>query len=216
MTASSIADSLRTMSQTLSLFVTEVRRAVFKDVSALNDDIVAAALSFAEDDAAGRRWSADHSYPGYTSYGSISDLVTRAACFAALRKLIDREAAQFAQSLHFDLGGRKLRLDNIWINVLEPGGFHSGHIHPHSVLSGTYYARVPDGAASLKFEDPRLPMMMAAPMRAEDAPIGLRNFVYVAPQAGMMLMWESWLRHEVVRNDGDEPRISISFNYRWG
>lgn len=203
------------MSETLSLFVTRVHRAVFSKTGALNDDIIAASLSFAEDDEVGRRWCEENSYPGYTSYGSLTDLPSRATCFAALKKLIDAETAKFAKLVHFDLGGGKLKLDNIWINVLDPGGFHSGHIHPHSVISGTYYAQVPDGASSLKFEDPRLPMMMAAPTRDDDAPQELRNFVYLAPEAGVMLMWESWLRHEVVRNESDEPRISVSFNYNW-
>ncbi|HNS86964.1 MAG TPA: TIGR02466 family protein [Parvularculaceae bacterium] len=204
------------MSETLSLFATRLHRARFSKSGALNDDIIAAALTFAEDDEAGRRWSLENSYPGYTSYGSFADLPTRAPCFAALKKLIDSEAAKFAAIVHFDLAGGKLTLDNIWINILDPGGFHSGHIHPHSVISGTYYAQVPDGASSIKFEDPRLPMMMAAPTRDQEAPLDLQNFVYLAPEAGMMLMWESWLRHEVVRNEADEPRISVSFNYRWG
>ncbi|MCB2096028.1 MAG: hypothetical protein KDE05_00215 [Parvularculaceae bacterium] len=203
------------MSETLSLFTTRVHRAVFPKAGALNDDIVAAALSFAEDDEAGRRWSEENGYPGYTSYGSFTDLLSRAPCFAALKKLLDVEAARFAKTVHFDLGGGRLRLDNIWLNILEPGGFHAGHIHPHSVISGTYYAQVPDGASALKFEDPRLPMMMAAPPRDDAAPADLRNFVYLAPTAGTALMWESWLRHEVVRNDADDLRISVSFNYRW-
>lgn len=203
------------MSETLSLFVTRIHRASFSKTGALNDDIVAASLSFAEDDELGRRWCEDNSYPGYTSYGSLPDLPVRAPCFAALKKLIDAEAAKFAKIAQFDLGGGKLKLDNIWINVLDRDGFHSGHIHPHSVISGTYYAQVPDGASSLKFEDPRLPMMMAAPARHDDAPEEMRSFVYLAPRAGVMLMWESWLRHEVVRNDSEKPRISVSFNYRW-
>lgn len=203
------------MSETLSLFVTRVHRVRFSKTDALNEDIVAAAFSFAEDDEAGQRWAEENSYPGYTSYGSFSDLPVRAPCFALLKKLLDAEAAKFAKTAHFDLNGGKLKLDNLWINILDPGGFHSGHIHPHSVISGTYYAQVPDGAAALKFEDPRLPMMMAAPTRDIDAPQEMRNFVYLAPEAGLMLMWESWLRHEVVRNESDEPRISVSFNYRW-
>lgn len=203
------------MAGSLSLFVTRIHRAILPDAGALNDEIVAAARLIAREDKAGRRWSKENSYPGYTSYGSLSDLPTRAPCFAALKKLVDAEAGKFAKSVCFDLGGGKLKLDNIWINILDPGGFHSGHIHPHSVISGTYYARVPGGASSLKFEDPRLPMMMAAPTRADDAPEEMRSFVYVAPTAGMVLMWESWLRHEVVRNEADETRISVSFNYRW-
>ncbi|OFX01190.1 MAG: hypothetical protein A3E78_01330 [Alphaproteobacteria bacterium RIFCSPHIGHO2_12_FULL_63_12] len=203
------------MSESLSLFVTRVHRARFSKTGALNDDIIAAALSFADDDEAGQRWSDENSYPGYTSYGSFTDLPVRAPCFTALKKLLDAEAVKFAKVAHFDLNGGKLKLDNLWINILDPGGFHSGHIHPHSVISGTYYAQVPDGAAALKFEDPRLPMMMAAPTRDSDAPEEMRSFIYLAPEPGMMLMWESWLRHEVVRNEADEPRISVSFNYRW-
>ena len=102
----------------------------------------------------------------------------------------------------------------LWVNVLEPGGSHTGHIHPHCVMSGTYYVRVPDGASSLKFEDPRLAMMMAAPAPREDADDEHRRFVYVAPRAGEVLLWESWLRHEVTVNRATTPRISISFNYR--
>jgi uncharacterized protein (TIGR02466 family) len=199
----------------LVLFSTPVRRIAIDGAEALNRDIEAVALSFASDDSLGRQWSADHGYPGYTSYGSIPDLVSRAPCIASLKKSLDREAAAFARSLAFNLGGARLKLDNIWLNVMPKGGFHSGHIHPHSVLSGTYYARTRKGAAAIRFEDPRLPMMMAAPLRREDAPLELKSFVYVTPQEGTALIWESWLRHEVVRNESSRPRISVSFNYRW-
>jgi uncharacterized protein (TIGR02466 family) len=201
--------------QSLTLFATRVLRVEIANAEALNGDIIAASRSIAREDKAGRRWCRENSYPGYTSYGSLTDLPERAPCFAALKKEIDRAAKAFSSIVHFDLGGGRLKLDNLWINRLDPGGFHSGHIHPNSVISGTYYAQVPDGAASLKFEDPRLAMMMAAPPRAEDAPAELRNFAYVAPAAGTALFWESWLRHEVVRNEAAEPRVSVSFNYRW-
>src|SRR5690606_14392808 len=134
---------------------------------------------------------------------------------ASLKQVLDRHAAKFTRELHLDLGGRKLKLDSIWINVLEPGGVHSGHLHPHSVLSGTYYVETPAGASALKLEDPRHAMMMAAPPRLEDAPEAERTFVYVTPKAGDVLMWESYLRHEVVANAAKKSRVSISFNYAW-
>ena len=40
-----------------------------------------------------------------------------------------------------------------------------------------------------------------------------KPFVYLAPRAGTVLMWESWLRHEVPTNAAKSERISISFNY---
>ncbi len=121
----------------------------------------------------------------------------------------------FAEDLHFDLAGGKIRLDHIWVNLLEPGGFHSGHIHPHSVISGTYYVEIPDGSAGLRFEDPRLGLMMGAPLRRSDARTELKPFVTEFPKPGMLLLWESFLRHEVLRHDGTSPRLSASFNYAW-
>jgi uncharacterized protein (TIGR02466 family) len=166
----------------------------------------------AAEDGAGRAWCREHGYRGYTSYGSLSDLPLRMPEFAELKRHLDRHAVAYARALNFDLA-RKPRLDNLWVNILKPGGGHSGHIHPHAFLSGTVYVEVPDGASALKLEDPRLPMMMARPSVAVDAPEGERPFVYLTPRAGTVLMWESWLRHEVPANAAKSERISISFNY---
>ncbi|HYF22203.1 MAG TPA: TIGR02466 family protein [Caulobacteraceae bacterium] len=173
-----------------------------------------ACRSLARDDAAGRAWSTAHAYPGYTSYASLNDLPLRDPAFAELKRRIDRHVARFAEEAHMDLGGRRLKLDSLWVNVLKPGGAHTGHIHPHSVVSGTVYVSTPEGASALKLEDPRLPMMMAAPSRTADAPEEARTFVYVRPEPGTVLLWESWLRHEVPANAAKSDRISVSFNYR--
>jgi uncharacterized protein (TIGR02466 family) len=106
-------------------------------------------------------------------------------------------------------------LEDLWINILPQGGVHTSHIHPHSVVSGTTYVAVPEGASAIKFEDPRHAMMMAAPPRLKDAREELRSFIYVAPQPGDVLLWESWLRHEVPMNLAEDERISVSFNYKW-
>ncbi len=58
-------------------------------------------------------------------------------------------------------------------------------------------------------------MLMHAPVRAKDAPRELQPFVYVTPKAGEVLLWESWLRHEVPMNMAEDERISVSFNYGW-
>jgi len=200
------------------LFATRIHRATLADergFAALNADLEDACRMMEAEDAAGRAWSRQNSYRGYTSYSSPGDLWTRATAFGDLKRKLDRHAAAFADELGLDLGGRKLRMDSCWVNVLKPGGGHSGHIHPHSVLSGTYYVAVPAGAAGLRFEDPRLAMMMASPMRVEGAPEDQRAFVTLTPSAGDLLLWESWLRHEVPPSNARADRISISFNYGW-
>ena len=142
----------------------------------LIEELEEACLGLAEEDMAGRRWCREHGYRGYTSYASLNDLPVRDPSFAELVRLLNRHVARFAQECAFDLGGRRPKLDSLWVNVLKPGGAHSGHIHPHSIVSGTIYVATPPGSGALKLEDPRLPMMMAAPKRREDAPEDLRSF----------------------------------------
>ncbi|MEQ6249000.1 TIGR02466 family protein [Sulfitobacter sp. HNIBRBA3233] len=203
------------MADIRSLFVTRIYHAPLGgDVDA--EELEASCYSIAEDDDAGQEWSEANGYPGYTSYASLTDLGWRFPIFAQVIAALDSHVEAFAEELALDLDGRALKLEDIWINILPEGGMHSGHLHPHSVISGTTYVAMPDGASAIKFEDPRLPMMMASPARRKDAPEDLRTFAYIAPKVGDVLLWESFLRHEVPMNMSEEDRISVSFNYSWG
>ena len=170
-------------------------------------------LGIAAEDKAGQRWSREHGYGGYTSYASLNDLPRRASLFDELERKIARHVKIFARELQFELGGGALALDSLWINVLGKGAVHAPHIHPHSAISGTYYVSVPPRSGAIRFEDPRLAMMMAAPPRKAKARPQNRLFVDVRPKAGMLLLWESFLRHGVEANGAQSPRISVSFNY---
>src|SRR3989344_6632222 len=197
------------------LFVTQVSEASLagsRGFEGFNAALADACRVVAVEDGAGRAWCREHGSRGYASYGSLTDLPQRLPEFAELKRHLDRHAQAYARALNFELA-RKPRLDNLWVNVLKPGGGHTGHIHPHAVLSGTIYIDIPDGASSLKLEDPRLPFMMARPSVTEDATEAERPFVYLTPRPGTILMWESWLRHEVPTNQAKSDRISISFNY---
>jgi uncharacterized protein (TIGR02466 family) len=186
------------------LFVTRLYEAELGEETLLRA-LAHSIRTLARDDEAGRRWSNDHRYAGYTSYASLNDLPRRDPAFSALAKLLARHAAQFADECAFDLP-RKPKLDSLWVNLLKAGGQHSGHIHPHSIISGTLYVEVPKGSGAIRFEDPRLPLMMAAPLRSD-------TFVTIEPRPGLILMWESWLRHEVLAGKGRGERLSISFNF---
>jgi uncharacterized protein (TIGR02466 family) len=194
-----------------TLFVTHLYESELGD-EALLADLAHAIRSFAQQDGGGRRWSREHHYPGYTSYGSLNDLRTRDPSFGRLARLLTRHAATFADELAFDLA-RKPKLDSLWVNLLKSGGRHSGHVHPHAILSGTLYVETPAKSGAIGFEDPRLPLMMAAPLRRADAPEELQTFVTVQPRPGLLLMWEAWLRHDVRPATSKGERLSISFNF---
>lgn len=199
------------------LFVTPLYQAKLSEhgPAVSTQELETSCYSIAEDDEAGQNWCEEQGYPGYTSYASLTDLPWRFPIFADVVKSLDAHVSAFAEHCQFDLGDKALVLEDLWINILPEGGTHSSHIHPHSVISGTTYVAMPDGTSALKLEDPRLQMMMAAPTRQKAAREELQPFIYVAPEPGDVLLWESWLRHEVPMNMSEDDRISVSFNYKW-
>ena len=181
----------------------------------LNARLLRECLQLQADDAAGRKWSARNYPGGYTSYGSANRMHQLSPSFAELERKLDRHVARFARALDFDLTGRKLTMTDCWVNIMPGGVVHGLHLHPLSTLSGTYYVIVPRGSPGLKLEDPRLDRYMAAPPRLPRSRWRNRPWVILPAKNGHVLLFESWLRHEVAPNPVPGDRVSISFNYSW-
>ena len=201
------------MSKIQSFFPTLVYRADQAATSQLNVELEQASLKLAAEDRVGQNWCEKHGYNGYTSFASLTDVSARVPAFKKLEKILDKHASDFAKALHWDIRGGRPVCDSLWVNVLPEGGAHAGHIHTNSVISGTYYLAVPQGAGPLVFEDPRHAMMMAAPPRKASAPREMSTQISETPAEGTVMLWESWLRHEVPVNRAEGLRISVSFNY---
>ena len=167
------------------------------------------------DDAAGRSWSAANYPGGFTSYGSQHRLYEISPTFDTLRKLLQPHLAAFVRGVEWDLRGRKLAMTDCWVNIMPHQVVHSLHLHPLSSVSGTYYVQVPAGSPGIKFEDPRLDRFMAAPPRKRSCSTRNRQWVTLAAAAGQVVLFESWLRHEVTANTRRQERVSISFNFNW-
>jgi uncharacterized protein (TIGR02466 family) len=167
------------------------------------------------DDSAGRRWSAQNYPGGYTSYASASRMHRVSPTFAALERKLARHVRSFSRALGLDLANRKLSMTDCWANVMPRGVVHGLHLHPLSTISGTYYVRTPSGSPGIKFEDPRLDRMMAAPPRRAKRGRDHGPWVVLPASAGRVVLFESWLRHEVPLNPARSERISVSFNYSW-
>ena len=135
--------------------------------------------------------------------------------FASLARELDRHVARFARRLQLDLAARALTMTDCWVNVMGRGAAHGLHLHPLSTISGTYYVAVPAGSPGLKFEDPRLERLMASPPRLRGARRANRQWVMLSARAGQVVLFESWLRHEVTPNTQAGERVSVSFNYSW-
>jgi uncharacterized protein (TIGR02466 family) len=181
----------------------------------LNADLADECRKLRDFDAAGRRWSVKNYPGGYTSYASMNELHRFSSTFATLEKKLLRHARAYAAALELDLRGRTVRMTDCWVNIMPPTAAHSLHLHPLSFISGTYYVATPAGCPGLKFEDPRLSKFMAAPPRLPGAKPAHRTHVTYPAKAGNVILFESWLRHEVPPNRVDTERISISFNFNW-
>ena len=184
-------------------------------VRELNDRLLRECLQLRHDDEAGRRWSKENYPGGFTSYNSASRMHQLSPTFAALERELNRHVARFARTLELDLEGRSLTMTDCWVNIMPRQVVHGLHLHPLSTISGTYYVKTPKGASGLKFEDPRLERFMAAPPRRERASPQNRPWFVIPAQAGNVVLFESWLRHEVPPNPVAAERVSISFNYNW-
>lgn len=195
------------------LFPTLVYRGRLKQTGwrAFNNRLLQESLQLRVDDVGGQVWS-EKNYPGgYTSYNSVHRMHEVSPTFAELQRLLLRHVRSFAATLEFDLAERELTMTDCWVNIMPQQVVHSLHLHPLSTLSGTYYVKTPKGCPGLKFEDPRLDRFMAAPPRTGTS----RPWVVIHAEAGTLVLFESWLRHEVPPNPVAGERISISFNYGW-
>ena len=199
------------------LFPTLVYRGRLKQAGwrAFNNRLLQECRQLRLDDAGGRRWSAKNYPGGYTSYDSAHRMHRVSPTFAELERRLQPHVRSFASSLQFDLARRELTMTDCWVNIMPRQVVHGLHLHPHATLSGTYYVKTPSGSPGLKLEDPRLDRFMAAPPRVADSRPENRPWVLIPAQEGALVLFESWLRHEVPANRVPAERISISFNYSW-
>ena len=101
-------------------------------------------------------------------------------------------------------------LSNYWINVNPKNTFNFAHNHPHSYFSAVLYLKTPENSGSISFDRPDMLQDYIVPviLNHNNSPL-----FKVTPEAGMLLIFPSFLKHSVDMNLNDEERISIAFNY---
>lgn len=89
----------------------------------------------------------------------------------------------------------------IWATMHFSGISHLTHTHPNSLVSGVYYVEIPkDNYGMLLLEDPRGPLPP------------FDNRIKIQPKEGDIVLFPSWLPHQVTPTSIEQPRISIAFN----
>jgi uncharacterized protein (TIGR02466 family) len=117
-----------------------------------------------------------------------------AACTTALREM--------------GRGGDAFELQS-WVNLHERGGFNFLHMHERSLLSGSFYLKVPAGSGVLAFRDPRPGVTHSA---FKGSFPNAHADIQLKPSTGLLVLFPCWMEHYVEPHESDEPRICIAFN----
>lgn len=104
-----------------------------------------------------------------------------------------------------------LELTGCWANISPPGDAHRPHTHPNNYLSGVYYVQTQAGADTISFDDPRPQTNIISPLTSESIDENAGQ-IHVSTRDGLLLLFPSWLQHQVPQNRSERARISIAFN----
>lgn len=182
-----------------------------KWLKSINQQLLQEILNLQQDDKAGVDWSRSHYPQGFTSYASANQMHIASPTFGELESEIKKHLQKYLKKLELNTTAKTLNMNTCWANIMPSGAFHTSHNHPQSLISGTYYVQMPPKASALKFEDPRYPLFMSRSPLKSNAKNQLHHSLLADP--GDLILFESWLRHEVPLNSTKTPRVSVSFNY---
>lgn len=149
----------------------------------------------------------DDRYPnGYTTFYGGCDLNEDLKnSMPELCDFILSNAYEVLSRQKINLNDRKLKITTFWMSRMLKNGFHSKHLHAHSLYSGTYYVNVGEDNSNIRFYDSRI-------FRQFNPDSAAGEIVEYKPENGKMILWDSYLEHEVEINLSDKPRDAISFN----
>ena len=153
-------------------------------------------------------------------YGRISsnlggwqsdDLFDAYTIISNLRKLIYNHIDIYSKNFKLN---KKLKLDNLWININGYKDLNLPHIHPNSILSGVFYVKVPKNSGKIRFENPCLDLMESVYQNSIIEYNSINSATWsLEPDENLLILFPSFLKHSVLPNmNKKEKRISISFN----
>ena len=123
-------------------------------------------------------------------------------CFRAI-ELYSKKDHFFAQEME-TLGKHNLKI-NYWTNINQPQSRNAMHSHKSAIFSGVYYIQGTD-TGSLRIINPANILG-----DCNNSSPFTRDFNYL-PQDRDLVLWPSWLPHEVEHNNSDIERINIAYD----
>lgn len=141
--------------------------------------------------------------------GSIHDEST----FQYLIQGIEIAVSEYLES--FSKLTQKLQIyhQKSWPVILKNGGMVGSHHHANAHLSAVYYLNVPKGkGGDLIFYSP-IDLNLPSISTGVDF-FHAKTYIHaIKPYNGLLVIFPSVLKHEVTKYQGNEPRLSLSFDF---
>jgi uncharacterized protein (TIGR02466 family) len=129
-------------------------------------------------------------------------------------KIVEEYSAKCINDYGF-LNTTSLKMTNLWISANSNGGFNQIHNHAGAFISGTFYIKVPKNAGEIVFYKNHYEEYATTGV----APIVQHTAISAStcryePREGRLILFPGYLQHAVMPTQGDDERISLSFNMR--
>lgn len=130
-----------------------------------------------------------------------------------LANYINEESREYLNRLGFNPES-DLRIES-WLNLNPPNTQHSKHEHYGCFMSGVVWLVAPEKSGNFVIHDPlgvRSQNTTQYAFAQKETTEYNQEVYSVVPEAGKLIMFPSWLPHQVQSNQSEHDRISIAFN----
>ena len=124
---------------------------------------------------------------------------------------IKKDISLALNDMNWDLKNQSINIKSVWAIINEKDAWNQKHHHSNSNLSAAYYVSAHNNCGDIVFYDPRPAPVHNHPI--SKSPNNLNATINsIKPEAGMLVLFPSYLEHSVNTNLSNEKRTVISFN----
>ena len=147
--------------------------------------------------------------PNMGNVTSKDNTILRNKDLTKLRDFIETSVADYFKTIHNPKHNVNLRITQSWCNYTEPGQWHHKHAHPNSFVSGVFYPQANKETDKIHFYRVGYQMVKLPP---EEWNVWNSESWWFEVGTGDLILFPSSLTHMVETVQGEQTRISLSFN----
>ena len=147
--------------------------------------------------------------PNMGNTTSTDNTILKQEALKSLNDFIEASVQQYFKEIHAPKHKVDLRITQSWLNYTKPGEYHHKHEHPNSFISGVFYVNADPEKDKIYFFRSGYQTIKLPPA---DWNLFNSDSWWFGVETGKLVLFPSSLTHMVETKQGDNTRISLSFN----